>query len=115
MEIQNSDDKMQPNDCSLPVQTCLVSLEQENALLRSRLKACEQSCASSQPEINSSEHRLLEATAKATNALLTISPSSRQYSPTDCWGSIRYRLRQNSGVCFRCFIKPVSCVLHHEL
>jgi PAS domain S-box-containing protein len=76
MEIQNSDDRKQPN-VHTPgnrLQTRLASLEQENTLLRSQLAACEQSRESSLPESNCSEHCLLEATAKATNALLTIAP-----------------------------------------
>lgn len=53
----------------------LSTLEQENTLLRSRLQSCEQACALLQLNVNRSlEHRLLEATAIAANALLTITP-----------------------------------------
>lgn len=59
----------------------LSALEQENVMLRSRLQSCEKSHALLQAEIaayrrdsqarSSSEHRLIEATALAANALLT--------------------------------------------
>jgi signal transduction histidine kinase len=53
----------------------LSVLEQENALLRSRLQSCEHSYALLQLSVsNFSEHRLLEATAQVASALLTISP-----------------------------------------
>jgi signal transduction histidine kinase len=63
---------------STQFQNRLATLEQENALLQSRLQTCEQAYGMLRLSINnSSEHRLLEATAKATNALLTIAPFDR--------------------------------------
>lgn len=66
----------QPNEPVADLQTQLAMLKQENRELRSRLQSCQQAQANQQ--LNSSdlawEHHLLEATAKAANALLTIAP-----------------------------------------
>jgi signal transduction histidine kinase len=62
-----------PQDESIAhLQERVALLEQQNALLQSRLQAYESSQLSPQSPISASTHCLLEATAFAANALLTI-------------------------------------------
>jgi len=76
MVAQYPEHEVQQSDRPSLVQTRLAILKQENAALRSRLQSCGQSQAMPQPSSSPSalEHRLLEATATAANALLTIAP-----------------------------------------